>query len=28
VDSDHNIYVGEWNANRRYPVKLEALPTP
>jgi DNA-binding beta-propeller fold protein YncE len=26
VDSDHNIYVGEWNANRRYPVKLEALP--
>lgn len=28
VDSDHNIYVGEWNANRRYPVKLEALPQP
>jgi len=28
VDSDQNIYVGEWNANRRYPVKLESIPQP
>lgn len=26
VDSDGNIYVGEWNANRRYPIKLERIP--
>lgn len=26
VDSGGNIYVGEWNANRRYPIKLERLP--
>ncbi len=22
VDSDGAIYIGEWNANRRYPAKL------
>ncbi len=26
VDAAGDIYVGEWNANRRYPVKLERLP--
>ena len=25
VDSEENIYVGEWNAKRRYPTKLELV---
>ncbi len=27
VDSEGAIYVGEWNANRRYPTKLVPVPT-
>jgi hypothetical protein len=26
VDKAGDIYVGEWNAQRRYPIKLERLP--
>ena len=28
VDSEGAIYVGEWNANRRYPAKLTPVSTP
>ena len=28
VDSAGDIYVGEWNANRRYPIKLERVGQP
>jgi hypothetical protein len=26
VDSDGAIYLGEWNADRRYPAKLTPVP--
>ncbi|MEG3768004.1 6-bladed beta-propeller [Alteromonas sp. 14N.309.X.WAT.G.H12] len=26
IDDDENLYVGQWNANQSYPMKLEKLP--